>query len=111
MTTVAPRQAPITVILAAVVFLLAGLQAVLRMYDGLDGGAGGIIVALIAAVIYLAIAYGLWKGNKIAWILVVIGGALAVLSIFSGDWLSFATGIVLLVLLLLPQSRQWFNRA
>ncbi|WP_143740218.1 hypothetical protein [Micromonospora echinospora] len=110
MTTVTPRQAPITVTLAAVVFLLAGLQAVLRMYDGL-GGAGGVVVALIAAVIYLAIAFGLWKGNKIAWILAIIGGALALLSVFSGEWLSFVTGLVLLVLLLLPQSRQWFNRS
>ncbi|MFE0590525.1 hypothetical protein [Micromonospora sp. NBRC 101691] len=110
MTTVTPRQAPITVILAAVVFLLAGLQGVLRMYDGV-GGAGGVVVALIAAVIYLAIAFGLWKGNKIAWILAIIGGALALLSVFSGEWLSFVTGLVLLVLLLLPQSRQWFNRS
>ncbi|GLY21651.1 hypothetical protein Misp04_13830 [Micromonospora sp. NBRC 101691] len=97
-------------ILAAVVFLLAGLQGVLRMYDGV-GGAGGVVVALIAAVIYLAIAFGLWKGNKIAWILAIIGGALALLSVFSGEWLSFVTGLVLLVLLLLPQSRQWFNRS
>lgn len=109
MTTVTPRQAPITVILAAVVVLIVGVQAVLRMYEGL-GGAAGLIVAIIAAVIYLAIAYGLWKGNKIAWILAIIGGVLALLAILSGDWLSAVTGVVLLALLLVPQSRHWFNR-
>lgn len=97
--------------LAAVVVLLVGIQAIIRMYDGFDGGAVGVIAALIGAVLYLAVAYGLWKGNKIAWILALIGGALALLAVFSGDWLSFVTGLVLLVLLLLPQSRAYFNRS
>ncbi|WDZ87230.1 hypothetical protein [Micromonospora cathayae] len=99
------------VTLAAVVVLIVGIQAIIRMYNTFDGGAVGVIAALIGVVLYLAVAYGLWKGNKIAWILALIGGALALLSVFSGDWLSFVTGIVLLVLLLLPQSRAWFNRS
>lgn len=110
MTTATPRQAPVTVILAAVVLLLVGIQGVIRTNDGI-GGAAGVVVAVIAAVIYLAIAYGLWMGNRIAWILAVVGGVLAPLSVFSGAWLSLLAGVVLLVLLLLPQSRQWFNRS
>ncbi|WBB82150.1 hypothetical protein O7606_12730 [Micromonospora sp. WMMD882] len=110
MTTVTPRRAPLTVILAAVVVLLVGLQAIARMYQTLDNGVVAVIVALIGAALYLTVAYGLWQGNHVAWILALIGGVLALLSIVNGDWLSLVTGLVLIVLLLLPRSRQWFAR-
>ncbi|MFC7548013.1 hypothetical protein [Plantactinospora sp. GCM10030261] len=100
---------PVTVILAAVLVLLGALQGIIRTIGSPDGTAR-VAAGVVGILISLAIAYGLWVGNRIAWIAGLIVGGLAILSVFNGDWLSVLAGVLMLVLLLLPPSRAWTSR-
>ncbi|WBB73234.1 hypothetical protein O7602_26700 [Micromonospora sp. WMMD1128] len=104
------RRAPAAIVAAALLVAGAGLAAALRLTDLMDGWVLAV-AAVIALGLYALIAYGLWRGHRVAQILAVLGGAGAVLGGLNGQMLSLAVGAAVIALVLVPESaRDWFAR-
>ena len=100
--------------LGGVLALLAGVAMLAggSMLAGAAGNAGGMmgglfgiigIVVLVLGVVGLALAYLLWKRNKIAYWLTLVFAALSVLSILGGNILNAIIGAVQIYFL-------WFEK-
>ncbi|MGW5556853.1 hypothetical protein ACWER9_06475 [Micromonospora sp. NPDC003944] len=104
------RRAPGAIVAAVLLVAGTGVAAIPRLADTMDGWAFAIAAAG-AVVIYGLIAYGLWLGQRVAQVLAVAGGALAVLAGLNGQLLSLAVGAAVVALVLVPESaREWFAR-
>jgi hypothetical protein len=116
-TTSASRSAaPASVIGAVVVVALSGIYRL----TGLGGNVDGLVTWIaggVAVLVYGLIAYGLWRGNRGAQIIAVVGGGIEVLSGLAlmgrGEpgLLGVLVGGGLIALVLVPESsRAWFAR-
>jgi len=116
-------------LLALAAIGLGGLAGGIIGSSGVEGGAAaaGILaglgfvfglIALLIAVLYLAIAYGVWKGRSWAWMLGVVvsivGLVFAVLGLTGGisvsSIISLALPIVVLYYFMQPDVKRWLGR-
>lgn len=117
-------------VLGALVLIgIGGLAGGLVGSSGVDGAgtAGGLlagigfiggIIFLAIGLLYIAIAYGVWKGRSWAWMLgvvvTVIGLVFAVLSLSGGisvsSIISLALPIVVLYYFMQPDVKRWLGR-
>jgi hypothetical protein len=135
-----PTGATVIAIIEGILGVLLSLLALAAI--GLGGIAGGIvgssdveggaaaagilaglgfvfgIIALLLAILYFAIAYGVWKGRGWAWMLGVvvsiIGVVFGVLGLSAGasisNLVSLALPIVVLYFLWQPDVKRWLGR-
>jgi len=116
-------------LLALAAIGLGGLAGGIIGSSGVEGGAAaaGILaglgfvfglIALLIALLYLAIAYGVWKGRSWAWMLgvvvSVVGLVFAVLGLTSGisvsSIISVALPVVVLYYFMQPDVKRWLGR-
>jgi hypothetical protein len=116
-------------IVALGALFLGSIAGGLGGLSDVEGGAavGGIlaglgfffgIIAVLLAVLYFAIAYGVWKGRPWAWtvgvVVSIIGLVFAVLGLTGGitvsTIISLALPIVVLYYLMQPEVKRWLGR-
>ncbi|HXG25425.1 MAG TPA: DUF2127 domain-containing protein [Candidatus Binatia bacterium] len=128
--------AVIETILAVLLFLAAlaliGLSGIAGGVIGSvdEPGAGGVaamvagfgivagIIALLIGLLYLAIAYGVWKGRGWAWMLGVVVSIIAIVfgvlglagGISLGNIISLALPIIVVYFLWQPDVKRWLGR-
>jgi hypothetical protein len=118
-------------LLGALAFIgLGGIMGGLAGASGVEGGAaaGGLLAGLgmvtgiifgLIGVLYLAIAYGVWKGRGWSWMLGVVVSIIAIvfgvlglsggITVFS--LISLALPIVVVYFLWQPDVKRWLGRA
>lgn len=115
-TSTKRAAAPAAVIGAVVLVALAGIYRLTGVGDSADGLVAWIAGG-VAVLVYGFVAYGLWRGNRGAQIIAVLGGGIEVLSGLAlmgrGEpgLLGVLVGGGLIALVLVPESsRSWFAR-